>query len=302
MPLNLDQLETFMVLARSGSFTRAATQLHLSQPAVSRHIQKLEQELGVTLLTRRRGRIELSQAGERVRSYAEEVVGGHERLVADLGEQPSRLAGDLRIVASTTPGEFLVPGLVSAFTATHPRVAPRIQIADSTEVVAQLRSRKADVGFSGVKFQGRDLVHRHIATDEIVLAVPPDHPFASRTSVELAELAGQPFLTREAGSGTHLSFLALLAEQGLDPPRTRSVMVLSNTAAIVSAVGNGYGIGLVSSLALDGRGPGGPVAVRIRGLSLSRSLYLVVEKDRPLPPAAASFAEWVPNQEMPACD
>ncbi|MEA2589697.1 MAG: hypothetical protein QOH66_2624 [Actinomycetota bacterium] len=299
--MNLDQLETFMVLARCGSFTRAAVQLHLSQPAVSRHIQKLEQELGVTLLTRRRGRIELSEAGERVRSYAEDVVGGHERLVAELGEQPSRLAGDLRIVASTTPGEFLVPGLVSAFTANHPRVSPRIQIADSTEVVAQLRSRKADVGFSGIKFPGRDLVHRHIATDEIVLAVPPDHPFAPRSSVELSELAGQPFLTRETGSGTHLSFLALLAEHGLEAPRYRPVMVLSNTAAIVSAAANGYGIGLVSCLALAGRGPGGPVAVRITGLPLTRSLFLVVEKDRPLPPPAANFAEWVPDQEVPAC-
>ena len=299
--MNLDQLQTLLLLARCGSFTRAAAELHLSQPAVSRHIQKLERELGVTLLTRRRGRVELSPAGERVRSYAEEVVGGHVRLLADLGEQPSRLAGELRIVASTTPGEFLVPGLVSAFTTSHPRVSPRIQIADSTEVVAQLRSRNADVGFSGVKLPGRDLVHRPIATDEIVLAVPPLHPFASRTSVELSELAGQPFLTRESGSGTQLSFLALLAEHGLEVPPYRSVMVLSNTAAIVSAVGNGYGIGFVSCLALRGRGPEGPVAVRIAGLTLTRSLYLVVEKDRPLPPPAASFAGWVPSQETPGC-
>lgn len=299
--MNLDQLQTFLLLARCGSFTRAAAELHLSQPAVSRHIQKLERELGATLLTRRRGRVELSPAGERVRSYAEEVVGGHVRLLADLAEQPSRLAGELRIVASTTPGEFLVPGLVSAFTTSHPRVSPRIQIADSTEVVAQLRSRNADVGFSGVKLPGRDLVHRPIATDEIVLAVPPLHPFASRTSVELSELAGQPFLTRESGSGTHLSFLALLAEHGLEVPPYRPVMVLSNTAAIVSAVGNGYGIGFVSCLALRGRGPEGPVAVRIAGLTLTRSLYLVVEKDRPLPPPAASFAGWVPSQETPGC-
>ena len=299
--MNLDQLQTLLLLARCGSFTRAAAELHLSQPAVSRHIQKLERELGATLLTRRRGRVELSPAGERVRSYAEEVVGGHVRLLADLGEQPSRLAGELRIVASTTPGEFLVPGLVSAFTTSHPRVSPRIQIADSTEVVAQLRSRNADVGFSGVKLPGRDLVHRPIATDEIVLAVPPLHPFASRTSVELSELAGQPFLTRESGSGTQLSFLALLAEHGLEVPPYRSVMVLSNTAAIVSAVGNGYGIGFVSCLALRGRGPEGPVAVRIAGLTLTRSLYLVVEKDRPLPPPAASFAGWVPSQETPGC-
>jgi DNA-binding transcriptional LysR family regulator len=180
-------------------------------------------------------------------------------------------------------------------------VAPRIQIADSTEVAAQLRSRNADVGFSGVKLHARDLVHRPIATDEIVLAVPPGHPFASRRAVELPELAGQPFLMREPGSGTHLSFLALLAEHGLEAPDYRTVMVLSNSAAIVSAVASGYGIGLVSCLALQGRGPGGPVAVRIAGLALRRSLFVVVERDRPLPPAAAAFVAWVPGQDPPAC-
>ena len=178
--------------------------------------------------------------------------------------------------------------------------APHISVS-AVAVHVTVETGEFDVGFSGVRLPGRDLVHRPIATDEIVLAVPPLHPFASRDSVELSELAGQPFLTRESGSGTHLSFLALLAEQGLELPPYRSVMVLSNTAAIVSAVGRGYGIGLVSCLALKGRGPGGPVAVRIAGLAMTRWLYLVVEKDRPLPPPAASFAEWVPSQDAPAC-
>src|SRR6266568_5056294 len=185
-------MQTFVVLARCGSFTGAAAELNLSQPAVSRQVQKLEAELGHGLLSRRRGRIELSDAGERFRAYAEEVVGGHERLLDDLAGWPSRLAGDLRIVASTTPGEFLVPGLVAAFTADNPRVTPRIQIADSTEVGQQLRARGADVGFCGVKLPGRDLLHRVVAADEIVLAVPLGHPFAARRSVPLGDLAGQP--------------------------------------------------------------------------------------------------------------
>jgi len=78
-------------------------------------------------------------------------------------------------------------------------------------------------------------------------------------------------------------------------------MVLSTTAAIVSAVGNGYGLGLVSCLALQARGSAGPVSVRIDGLSLARSLYLVVEKDRPLPAVAAAFAAWVPAEAVPTC-
>ena len=157
------------------------------------------------------------------------------------------------------------------------------------------------MGFSGVKVPGHELAYREIAPDEIVLAVPADHPFAARASFHLAELEGQPFITRESGSGTLMSFLALLAERGLRPPAYRTVMVLSTTAAIVSAVGNGYGIGLVSCLALQGRGGAGPIPVRIDDLSLARSLYVVVEKERPLPPVAAAFAAWVPAEKVPTC-
>src|SRR6266571_8817296 len=130
--MNLEQLEALSALARCGSFTKAAAALGVSQPAVSRHIQKLEHDLGISLLASRRGVVRLSEAGERVRAYADSVLEGRAALLADLSDRPSRLAGDLRIVASTTPGEFLVPGLVSAFTATHPRISPSVQIADST--------------------------------------------------------------------------------------------------------------------------------------------------------------------------
>ena len=144
--------------------------------------------------------------------------------------------------------------------------------------------------------------HNHgTARDEIVLAVPADHPFASRASVELGELDGQAFLARESGSGTYLSFRAALAAVSVDPPAYRVVMVLSNTQAIVSAVQNGYGVGLVSCLALEGRGPNGPVPVRIAGIPLARPLYLVVEKSRRLPPAAVAFAMWVRSQPLPGC-
>jgi molybdate transport repressor ModE-like protein len=290
--MNLDQLQTFVVLARCGSFTHAAQELNLSQPAVSRHVQKLEHELGTALLSRRRGDIELSEAGERLRAYAEEVVEGYERLLAVLGKGARPLEGELRISASTIPGEFLVPGLVAAFTARNPSVTPRILICDSAEVAAHLRSRRSDVGFSGVEVPDRDLHHQEFAADEIVLAVPADHPFASRGSVALTELAGQRFIVRESGSGTHRSFLAALREHGLETPAYRTAMVLGTTQAIVSAVQEGYGIGLVSRLALDAR-RAGPVAVRVTGLSLRRPLFLVVEKDRTLASVPSAFATWV---------
>lgn len=290
--MDLAQLESFVALGRHGSFTRAAEELHLTQPAVSRHVQKLERELGRALLARRRGAIALTPAGERFLEYAREAVDRHRRMLSDLGRRAA-LAGELRIAASTTPGEFLVPGLVASFTARHPDVRPQVFIADSAEVVEELRARRSDVGFVGIELPGRDLRYHVVAGDEVVLAVPAGHPFAERGEVPLEELAGQLFLEREGGSGTLLTFRTALAERGLAPPAYRVAMVLSNTQAIISAVQNGYGIGLVSSLALRVRETERVAAVRLAGLPLRRSLFLVLEKGRPLPPAAAGFAAWV---------
>jgi DNA-binding transcriptional LysR family regulator len=300
--VDLAQIRSFATVARWRSFTRAASELGLSQPAVSRHVQKLEHELGFPLLVRRRGRIQLSEAGVRFLAFAEEVMGSHTRLLRELSPEPGRLAGDLRIAASTTPGEFIVPGLVAEFGAAHPMVKPEIRVMDSAEVAAELRARRADIGFSGLEAPGGDLSHHVVAEDEVVVAVPAGHPFASRHTIELSELAGQPFLARESGSGTYQSFEeAVSAHPELALPAYRVVMVLSTTQAIVSAVRNGYGIGLVSCLALQDRGSEGPVPVRIAGLPLTRFLYLVAEKDRPLSSAASAFADWVQVQPVTVC-
>jgi DNA-binding transcriptional LysR family regulator len=291
--MNTEQLQTFVVLARCCSFTRAGQELGLSQPAVSRHVQRLEAELGVALIDRPRAHVRLTDAGVRLRGYAEEVLEGRRRLVEALAKGPAPLTGDLRIAASSTPGEFLVPGLVAGFTATNPRVMAQVLVTDSLEVAEQIRRQRADVGFTGVELPGHDLHHQEVCGDEVVLAVPEGHPFAGRSAVGLDELAGQPFLCREPGSGTQMSFLEAVERAGLVVPPFRPVMTLGTTRAIVSAVRSGFGIGLASGLALEAAAPGGPVAVRIAGLSLRRSLFLVVERERQLPILPAAFCTWV---------
>ena len=154
------------------------------------------------------------------------------------------LEGDLRIGASSTPGEFLVPQWVAAFVAHHPGVRPEIAIADTGIVEDAVRAHRYDLGFVGACLQGRGLEYTVVADDEVVLAVPADHPFAARGAVTLDELAGQPFLVREGGSGTAASVVRLLAERGLQLPAHRTVMVLGSTQAIVSGRRTGVRTGL----------------------------------------------------------
>ena len=154
-----------------------------------------------------------------------------------------------------------------------------------------------DIGFVGARLPGSGLRYDVVAQDEVVLAVPVGHSFADRNEVELSDLEGQPFLEREGGSGTLRSVRQILSKNGLALPAYRVVMVLSSTQAILSAVERGYGIGWVSSLALRGARAGHVAGVRLAGVPLMRNLYLVQEKQRPLPVVAAAFAQWV-RQDM----
>lgn len=289
-------LTAFVVVARTGSVTAAATTLGLSQPGVSRQLQRLEDAVGVSLLNREGRQLRLTPAGERFLVYAETALAQHEAVLREVRGAAALLDGELRIGASSTPGEFLVPQWVAAFGALHPRVQPEIAIADTGIVEDAVRAHRYDLGFVGACLRGRGLAYTVVADDEVVLAVPADHPFANRGEVTLDDLAGQPFLVREGGSGTAASVARLLAERNLRLPAHRTVMVLGSTQAIVSGVECGLGLGWVSARALEDRSPRRVRAVRLRDLPLRRPLSLTRDPKRLLTPAASAFIAWVSEQ------
>jgi DNA-binding transcriptional LysR family regulator len=294
--LDFAWMTTFVAVARTGSMTAAAAELGISQPGVSRQIQRLEEEIGIPLVDRGSRMLLLTPAGERFRAYADTALAQHEAALRDVRGEVAVLVGELRIGASSTPGEFLVPGLVAAFVDRHPGVRPEVFIADSAIVQDEVRAHRWDIGFVGARLNGRGLDHHPVAQDEVVLAVPAGHPFAARGAVSLNELAGQPFLVREEGSGTAASVERALVQRGMHLPEHRTVMVLGSTQAIVSAVEQGLGLGWVSSLALIDRSRERVVPVRLAALPLRRFLFLVRDPRRVLPPAASAFVAWVLSQ------
>jgi DNA-binding transcriptional LysR family regulator len=290
--VDVGALEAFLLVAERGSFSLAARELGLTQPGVSRQVQKLERSLRTVLFVRAAAGVRLTPAGERYRAFAQDVLARHQQLLADISGAEAVLEGELRIAASTTPGEFLVPGLVAEFSARHPGVRAVVFTTDSEEVVAALLGRRWDVGFAGAHLGHARLRFEPLADDEVVLAVPAHHPFAARAEVALDDLAEQRFVEREGGSGTLLSVRRALAQRGLALPAYRVSMTLSTTQAIVAAVRAGYGIGFVSSLALLERPDSRVVTVRLAGLPLRRKLYLVREERRVLPLIARHFADF----------
>ena len=291
--MELTEMETFLAVARHRSFTGAAWDLRLTQPGVSRQIQKLERELEAVLLERRRGGLRLTSAGEQFKAYAEDALERHGQLLTNLRAGVEALSGDLSIIASTTTGEFIVPDLVARFTALHPDVVPEVFVTDTAQVVEEMGDTRWDIGFVGARLPGRGLRYEVIGEDEILLAVPAAHPFAQRGEIDLSELEGQPFLEREGGSGTLRSVYAALAKHGVALPSHPVAMGVSSTQAILAGVDRGFGVGWVSALAFVPGWKGRVESVRLKGLPLRRSLYLVQNRQRALPAVATAFADWV---------
>ena len=279
--LNLDYLKTYLEVIRLGSFSEVAKKLSMSQPAVSFQIQKLERDLGVRMIERSQKALTMTEAGKRLLRFAESVEEERDHLQHDLDQLREEVTGNLVVTASTIPGEFLLPSILSAFKALHPAIRAQVVASDSLTVISGVRDGAYEVGFCGIALEGQELESFKIAEDEIVLIVFPEHPFTERREVSWAELEGEPFIFREETSGTQQSLQALLSRAGLDLSKWVPNLVLGTTQAVVSAVEVRAGIAFVSNLAIKKSLALGLVKqVTVSGLRLSRDFYCIYRKER----------------------
>src|SRR5262245_50447838 len=202
----LPHLETFTKAAELCSFTKAAKALRLSQAAVSQRVQALESALETPLFQRYGGRVTLTDAGRTLYDYAQRILDLHREARQHVAGHEDPVGGDLLLGASSIPAEHLLPALLSAFTQKYPNVRVRAIVGDSEAVMAQVEHGEVGVGLVGRRIDGPHLEYRHLASDRIVLVVPPGHALGRRKKVTLDQLASQPLVLREVGSGLRYSF------------------------------------------------------------------------------------------------
>ena len=292
--MNLDYLKTFLEVVRLGSFSEVAKRLSISQPAVSFQIQKLEQDLGVRLIDRGQKRIALTDAGKRLLRFAEAVEKEQSRLTRDLDRLREEVTGEIVIAASTIPGEVLLPSILGEFKALHPAIGARVEASDSITVINRVQDGSYDVGFCGVKPEGKELDYFKMADDDIVLIVSPEHPFARRRKVSPLELEGEQIIFREETSGTQRSLKSLLAKAGLDIGKWSPSLILGTSQAVVSAVESALGIAFVSNLAIKKSLALGLVKqVSVDGIKLKRDFYCVYRKERVVSRLLSEFIDFV---------
>ena len=295
-PYEMDErrLEVFRTVARCLSFSEAARALHLSQPAVSQQVATLETELGAKLFERSTRRVRLTAAGAALLTRSESLLREYADVRRTVAAAEGRIAGDLRIAASLTIGAYVLPPALAELARRHPEVRTQVTIQNTEEVVAALRTGRADLGFvEGERVDDPAIAFRTLREDELVVIAPAGHRFEALESVPLAELVNEPFVLRESGSGTRQVAESYLRSAGVDVAALRIVAELSGIDAIKAAVAAGLGVSLISKSALPPGQRGNLVDRRIEGLRLMREMSAALLARSPMLPAASLLLDVV---------
>lgn len=279
----LPHLETFARAAEASCFSAAARMLGLTQGAVSQRIAILEKSLGRSLFQRRGGRVLLTDAGQQLYGFAQQIFQLHQEARRHITGQQVQPTGELLLAASSVPGEHLLPALLAEFRKAYPHVHVRVAVSDSMGATAQVERGEASIGLVGNKADNPHLEFRRIAGDELLVVVPRGHVLCRRRSVSIRQLAAYPLVLREKGSGLRHCFESSLARAGLSLAEMQVVLELGSNEAIKEAVLRGAGLAVLSRYAVQRELRSGRLrAVRIGGLNCRRDLYLVIDRRRVL--------------------
>lgn len=287
------QLAAFVAVVEKKSFSQAADRLGVTQPAVSLQIRSLEERLGRRLLDRSGRRVEPTEAGLVLYKKAQRMLQLEEQLTEELAqEETGELHGTLAIGASTGPGGHLVPLLLCEFQRGHPDLAVSLSISDTDRVIEQVAERELELGVVGALRRHRSLDFEPLAHDEIVLAVPPGHPFAGK-EIPVERLRGETHVVMQEGAGVRHVVEEELREAGFRLRELGSKLELGLQESVKSAVAAGYGITFISRTAIEGELAAGTLAAaRVEGLEPARQIYVVRAAGRMPTRAAEAFLQF----------
>ena len=279
-------MRSFLAVAETGAITEAAERVGVTQPALSRRIQQLEEHLGVELLARGRKGVQLTEIGRLVQHEAQGIVARYEQMREMVSSHQRLEGGTVRIGGGATAVSFILPEAIAAFQAAHPQVRFQMREAGSSEIAGDVVAGQLELGVVTLPVRDRELDVTPLTTDHIVLVGRRDHPLAQRRRVRIQDLADQAFVAFEAGSALRQIIDGKLREAGVE---VNVVMELRSIPAILRMVLTTGNLAFVSQLGMEQRGD--VVALPVQGLRIARHLAVIARRGAVLSPAAAAFSE-----------
>jgi DNA-binding transcriptional LysR family regulator len=288
--MDIRALEVFCRIVELKSFSKAAEAVYLTQPTVSGHMKGLEEFVGLKLLDRLGREVVPTKAGELLYGYAKQVLALRSQAIQALEEYKGSLKGHLMIGGSNIPGEYVLPALLARFKVRYPDISITLKIADSREIARGVLEGVYELGAVGARCDDGQLVHVKLLEDELVLALPADHGWVAKPAVALAEIAAQPIILREVGSGSRKALEDALRSAGVDSDALTVVAELGSTEAVRQAVKSGAGISVISVRAIQEDLERGTLrTVPLEGVKLTREFFLVHHKNRSKSPLCKTF-------------
>lgn len=292
--MDLWQLHIFRTVVERGSFSRAGQAVHLSQPTVSSHIKDLEDHFGCRLIDRLSREAAPTRAGALLYEYARRLLALRDEAEAALAAFQGTIQGRLAVGGSTIPGNYLLPRVVGGFVNRYPAVRIALTVGDTDEMLAAIAAGTLELAVVGAKSRDRRVAQEPLVADALRLVVRSDHRWAGLKTVTPAELGEEPFILREAGSGTRASFRDRLARAGMGLEALSVVAEMGSTGAVIQGIKGGLGVSVLSAVAVAEELAAGALStLAIAGLDLERWFYLTTGRGRTPSPLAAAFVEFL---------
>jgi DNA-binding transcriptional LysR family regulator len=299
--MNLRQLEAFCHVVERGSFSMAAEDMGLSQPAVTFQMQALEKELGATLLDRSARRVVLTESGRALYRHARQILRHAQEARREIDELNQLIRGNLLIGASTGPGEHVLPQILGHFKEEYPRIQVVLRILPTHEVIEQVLAYELEVGVVGAKEDNLHLLFEPFVEDRLIVIVPPGHTWIEEEAVTMEDLLREPFILQQPGAGVRIMLENGLKEIGLGLSDLNVHMELGLQESIKTAVEAGFGVGIISRFAVRQELSFGTLQeVTIQDLPVFRDeFYLVRHRTRKLSRLTAAFLQFAAAQIAP---
>lgn len=297
--MDIRRLEAFAKVYELGSFSKAASEMFLSQPTISTHVAGLESELEAVLFDRMGRKVLPTQAADILYSHVEKIFESMEAARAEIAALQERVSGKFAIGGSTIPAHYLIPELIAEFRETYPEVRVSLRVGDTEKITDMVADGELMCGITGAELDRPDLEFKQFIKDSMVVIAAPAL-MKGKNRISARRLPDYPWISREQGSGTRRAIESAMESAGIDRAGLNTAMVVESTQAVIQFVRAGLGISATSRLAAaEYLESGALTEVRIENLEMERWFYLVSHRRRHFFPAVRKFIDFVEEKARP---